>query len=214
AYALVGMAGIVAGATHAPITALLIIFEMTSDYRIILPLMVTVVFSVLVAGRLFSHSIYTVKLAKRGIDLRGGRDINVLKAHKVSEVMTTEFETIGASTILSDIFHIIERSTESYFMVTDRGGKLKGVLSFQDIRNLITERALDQLVIAQDLVSPDPIVLTTEDDLEQAYALFGQRDFVLIPVVAPENTDVVIGVLRRENLIDYYNKRLLDTLRR
>ena len=65
AYALVGMAGLVAGATHAPITALLIIFEMTSDYRIILPLMVTVVFSALVAGRLFPQSVYTIKLFKR-----------------------------------------------------------------------------------------------------------------------------------------------------
>jgi CIC family chloride channel protein len=87
AYALVGMAGMVAGTTHAPITALLIIFEMTSDYRVILPLMVTVVFSALVAGRLFEHSIYTVKLIKRGIDIRGGRDINVLRAHTVAEIM-------------------------------------------------------------------------------------------------------------------------------
>ena len=114
AYALVGMAGMVAATTHAPITALLIIFEMTSDYRIILPLMVTVVFSALVARKLFPHSVYTVKLIRRGIDIRGGKDINVLRAHKVSEVMSHEFESIDISVNLHSIFEKIEQTHETY----------------------------------------------------------------------------------------------------
>jgi len=214
AYALVGMAGMVAGATHAPITALLIIFEMTSDYRIILPLMVTVVFSALVAGRLFEHSIYTVKLIKRGIDIRGGRDINVLRSHTVAEVMDKEFESIPAATTLLDIFHAIERSRESYFVVIDRHERMKGVISFQDIRNLLSEHQLDYLVIAQDLVLPETVVLHENDDLEDAYARFGQRDLMLIPVVDRADSSRVVGVLRRDDLIDFYNKRLIDRLRR
>ncbi len=213
AYALVGMAGMVAGAAHAPMTAMLIIFEMTSDYRIILPLMVTVVFAALVAGRLFPHSIYTVKLAKRGIELRGGKDINVLKSHTVSEVMDTEFETIPSSTTLLDIFNIIEHSRESYFIVADRQGQMKGVLSFQDIRNLLSQHTLDYLVIAQDLVSPEPVVLRLGDDLEKAYSVFGQRDFVLVPVVEDGDSRKVVGVVRRDNLIDFYNKQLIEKLR-
>jgi len=214
AYALVGMAGMVAGATHAPITALLIIFEMTSDYRIILPLMVTVVFSALVAGRLFEHSIYTVKLVKRGIDIRGGRDINVLRSRTVAEVMDKQFQTIPAATTLLDIFHAIERSRESYFVVTDRHDRMKGVISFQDIRNLLSEHQLDYLVIAQDLVLPETVVLQENDDLEDAYTRFGQRDLMLIPVVDRADPSRVVGVLRRDDLIDFYNKRLIDRLRR
>jgi CIC family chloride channel protein len=214
AYALVGMAGMVAAATHAPITALLIIFEMTSDYRIILPLMVTVVFSALLARRLFPHSIYTIKLIRRGIDIRGGRDINVLKAHKVSEVMDTNFQTISASTPLANIFNIIEHSNESYYIVLDNGGHIKGVLSFQDIRSLLSQHSLDYLVIAQDLVKDEPVVVHADDDLEQAFNLFGIRDLKLIPIVERHNPDKVIGVIRREDLIDYYNKRLIETLRR
>lgn len=213
AYALVGMAGMVAGATHAPITAILIIFEMTNDYRIILPLMVTVVFAVLVAGRLFPHSVYTVKLFKRGIDIRGGKDINVLKSHTVGEVTDTEFETIPASTTLLDIFHIIERSRESYFVVLDRHERMKGIISFQDIRNLLSQHALDYLVIAQDLVLPDTLVLRKSDSLEYAYNLFGQHDFLLIPVVDADDPRKVVGVVRRDNLKDYYNKRLIERLR-
>ncbi|UCG62804.1 MAG: chloride channel protein [Candidatus Zixiibacteriota bacterium] len=214
AYALVGMAGMVAATTHAPITALLIIFEMTSDYRIILPLMVTVVFSALVAGRLFKHSIYTAKLAKRGIEIKGGKDMNVLKSHQVREIMDSDFETIDASTPLAQIFRTIEHSSESYFIVNDKQGHFKGVISFQDIRSVLSQHSLDYLVIAQDLVKEDTEVLNFDDDLEKAYKFFGIKDLSLIPVVNMPDRKRVIGVVRRDELIDYYNKRLIDTLRR
>ncbi len=214
AYAVVGMAGMVAATTHAPITALLIIFEMTSDYRIILPLMVTVVFSALVARRLFSHSIYTVKLARRGIDLRGGKDINVLRSHKVSEIMDTEFSIIDASTPLLKIFDTIEHSTESYFIVVSPTGKLLGVLTFQDIRSLLSHHSLDYLVIAQDVVRPTTSVVRPDDSLEHANELFNVKDLRLMPVVDHVDGHRVLGVIRKEELTDYYNKQLIDTLRR
>ena len=213
AYALVGMAGMVAAATHAPITALLIIFEMTSDYRIILPLMVTVVFSALVAGRLFPHSIYTMKLARKGIDIKGGRDINVLRSHQVWEIMDRDFETIPASMPLARVFQTIENSSESYFVVVDGANRMKGVLSFQDIRSLLSQHSLDFLVIAQDLVKSDTLRVSSQDTLEQAYNSFGLSDLQMIPVVDNNDPDRVIGVIRRSDLISYYNKRLLDTLR-
>jgi CIC family chloride channel protein len=213
AYALVGMAAMVAGTTHAPMTAILIIYEMTLDYRIILPLMVCVVFSTLVARHLFAQSIYTVKLYKRGIDIRGGKDINVLRSHRVREVMSGEFETILAQTTLAEIFNKITHSMETHFVVTDSTGKLEGVISFQDIRNLLSQHELDYLVIAQDLVEPKPVVINDDDTLETAYSLFGQRDFGLIPVVQRHQRDHVVGVIRRETLVDYYNKQLIETLR-
>lgn len=214
AYALVGMAGMVAAATHAPITAMLIIFEMTSDYRIILPLMVTVVFAALVAGKLFEHSIYTIKLARRGIDIRGGKDINVLRSHKVSEIMDSRFETLRAATPLHNIFQTIERSSESYFIVIDNNDQLCGVLSFQDIRSLMSEHTLDYLVIAQDVVKPETAILLADDTLETAYRLFNLRDLKLIPIVVAGDEKKVIAVLRRDDLINYYNKQLIETLRR
>ena len=214
AYALVGMAGMVAATTHAPITALLIIFEMTSDYRIILPLMVTVVFSALIAGRLFKHSIYTIKLSKRGIDIRGGKDINVLRSHQVKEIMQTEFITIKPSTPLAEIFRTIENSTESYFIVLDDTKHLCGVISFQDIRSILSQHSLDYLVIAQDLVKNNTIVLNFDDNLETALQMFNKIDLRLIPVVNEYESNKVIGIIRRDTLIDYYNKQLLDTLRK
>jgi len=214
AYALVGMAAMVAGTTHAPMTAMLIIYEMTWDYRIILPLMVAVVFSALIAGKLFPHSIYTAKLFKRGIDIRGGRDVNILRSHQVAEVMDQQFEVIPTSMTLLDIFRKIEYSKESHFIVQSSNGDLRGVISFPDIRNLLTQHDLDYLVIAQDLVVPETVVLDASDSLEHAHQLFGQRGSGLIPVVRKNQPKRVVGVVRREGLMDYYNKRLIETLRR
>lgn len=213
AYALVGMAGMVAGATHAPITAMLIIFEMTRDYRIILPLMVVVVISTMVAGRLFPQSIYTIKLFKRGIDLRGGKDVNVLKSHTVAEVMDEEFDVIPPGMTLVDIFRHLETTRDSYLIVNDREGLLKGVLTIQDMRALLSKHELDYLIIAQDMVQPETITLFLDDDLETANEVFAQRGFGLIPVVARDNPRRVVGVVRRSDLTDYYNKRLIDTLK-
>ena len=214
AYALVGMAGMVAATTHAPMTAMLIIFEMTSDYRIILPLMLTVVISALVAGRLYEHSIYTIKLAKRGIDIRGGKDINVLKSHEVREIMDKEFISIHPSTPLAEIFRMIETMNESYFVVQDTQGHLCGIISFQDIRSMLSQHSLDYLVIAQDLLKPDTDLIFFDDDLETAYKLFNLKDLKMLPVVNEYEENKVIGVIRREALIAYYNRQLIETLRK
>ena len=214
AYALVGMAGMVAATTHAPITALLIIFEMTSDYHIILPLMVTVVFSALGAGKLYEHSIYTIKLAKKGINIKGGKDINVLRSHNVSVVMDETFQTIPSNMSLAKILHTIEHANESYFIVTDKDDLMCGVLSFRDIRLLLTQHSLDYLIIAQDVVKTDTVSVIKSCTLEEAYQLFNLRDLQMMPVVEDKNSNKVIGVIRREALMNYYNKKLIDTLHR
>ncbi len=214
AYALVGMAGMVAATTHAPMTAMLIIFEMTTDYRIILPLMLTVVISALVAGKLFEHSIYTIKLAKRGIDIRGGKDINVLKSHEVREIMNEEYISILPSTPLGEIFKQIESTNESYFVVQDDRGLLKGVISFQDIRSVLSQHSLDYLVIAQDLLKTDTDLIYFDDDLEKAFKLFNLKDLKMLPVVNEYEENKVIGVIHREALVAYYNRQLIETLRK
>ena len=119
-----------------------------------------------------------------------------------------------SSTPLAKIFDLIEHSHESYYIVQDHVGRIKGVLSFQDIRSLLSQHVLDYLVIAQDLVKEETTVLHPDDDLEQAFKLFGVRDLRLIPITRSDQDEKVIGVLRRDDLIDYYNKRLIDTLRR
>ncbi len=213
AYALVGMAALVGGTTHAPITAILIIFEMTSDYRIILPLMVSVVFSTLVARHIFSPSIYTIKLIKRGIDLKAGKDTAVLRELKVSEIMDTEFETMAADTPLAKILEIVDTSRGTTFMVTDKNNKFCGVLSFEDLVGILTQHSLDYLIIAKDIATTDYIAVYPDENLEEAQKKMSTKDFKLLPVVNKNDPSIILGVLRREDLVQYYNKKLIESFK-
>jgi CIC family chloride channel protein len=213
AYALVGMAALVAGTTHAPITAILIIFEMTSDYRIILPLMVAVVFSTLVARHIYEPSIYTIKLIKRGIFIKGGKDTAVLKSSRVSEVMDREFETIPADMPMARILEKVEASKGTTFIVTDRRGKFIGILSFQDLLSILTQETLNYLIIAKDIATTDYAAVYPEDDLETAYKRLAVKDSKLLPVVNKEDPSIILGVLRREDLVAYYNRKLIESFK-
>jgi CIC family chloride channel protein len=214
AYALVGMAGLVAGTTHAPMTALLIIFEMTNDYRIILPLMVTVAVASLVARVLFSNSIYTIKLAKRGIDIRSGRDINVLRAHKADDIVVAEFDSIPLSATIPAILNKMEESRESDLIVVDKDGRLQGLITFHDIRSVITKRELDMLAVAHDFVHREIEAIVAGSSLEQVMSAFNVRGARVLPVVDNKTSNKVIGIIRKGDLIEFYNQKLVEHLKR
>lgn len=214
AYALVGMAGLVAGTTHAPMTALLIIFEMTNDYHIILPLMATVAVASLVARLLYTQSIYTMKLVKRGIDIRLGRDINVLRAHRAGEIAAAQYNTIAISAPMSTILGKMQQSLESDLIVVDEDERLQGLITFQDIRHTMTRRELDSLIVAFDIVHRDIEILTAESTLEEVMNAFNVRGVQVLPVVDDAVSKRVIGVIRKDDLIEFYNRKLIEQLKR
>jgi CIC family chloride channel protein len=133
AYALVGMGALVAGTTHAPITAILIIFEMTGDYKIILPLMITCVISTLLTTKLQKESIYTLKLVRRGIDLFQGKEVNVLRSLTVKEVTLEDPVIISADTPFPKLLELFFNSRHSQFFVQDQRNRLVGRIALEDV---------------------------------------------------------------------------------
>ena len=206
------MAAVVAGTTHATITSILIVFEMTKDYRIMLALMIACVFSTLIARRLLTGSIYTMKLIRRGISLSGGRDVNLLDIIKVGEVMRKEFKTIPMHTNLDLIYHYLEESKETTLPVVTAASKLYGMISFQDLRTVLTKHEIDPLIIAADIASRDVVTVTENENLNEALEKFGRRDFDLLPVVSRGDTATIIGMLYRQDLINYYNQQLMKRM--
>ncbi|MEZ5360431.1 MAG: chloride channel protein [Candidatus Zixiibacteriota bacterium] len=211
AYALVGMAALVGGTTHAPMTAILIIFEMTSDYRIILPLMVAVTISTLVSRNLFQYSIYTVKLAARGIFLKGGKDVMILRSLQVYEVMDRNFETISLTTPLRQIIQKIETTKETYYMVVDDKSNLHGIISLQDLREIISRGYLQDLIIADDIAHTDIITVTPQETLDEVRKKISMQDLQVVPVVESKGSNKIIAVLRRDDMMTVYNKRLIES---
>ena len=209
AYALVGMGAVASGAMHAPITSILIIFELTNDYRIILPLMITCIISVLITTRLKRDSIYTLKLSRRGINLFQGQEVNVLRSLPVSRVMKTDFEQIRAATPLRKLMDLTVSSPHSNFFVVNDQNRLVGMISIHDIRRIIYESdALESILIAYDLMKPI-LHLTPTDTLDIVMKAFGEMNLDELPVVKGENGTQLLGTVAKDDVIDAYNKEVL-----
>jgi chloride channel protein, CIC family len=209
AYAIVGMAAVVSATTHGPLTAILILFEMTGDYKIILPLMITCIVSCLLAGRLFKESIFSMKLTRRGVDIRAGREVNILKGIRVRDVMNPEVETVTHDMKIEKLAETITRSKFNSFPVLDDRGCLSGILSYQDYSEVLFNPDLKDLVVAGDIASSPVVTVTTEDNLHHAMELFTRRDFSIIPVVDPADGCRLVGVLTRRDIIGAYDKAVI-----
>lgn len=209
AYALVGMGAAVAGTTHAPITAILIIFEMTGDYKIILPMMITCILSVLVSSFIKRDSIYTIKLRSRGIEISGGLEQNILRSLPVERFMTLDAKIISEATPLIDIINTFKTQDASYLHVVDANGFLTGVISFRDIRKLLREEGLHYLIIAKDVATSHPVTVRSNDSIRKAMELMSARGISQLPVLGPGPDGRVIGALREKDVLAAYDKAVV-----
>ena len=209
AYSIVGMAGVVSGTTRGPLSAILILFEMTGDYKIILPLMIACIISALFSGRLSEESIYTLKLARRGINLRAGKEVNVLRSIPVKEVMNDKAETILESMNLGNVTQKISKSKNNSFPVVNDEGHLTGILSYTDYRDGIFDENLKDLVLAKDIATSKVVTVTPNDNLYVALEKISQKDFSILPVVSDDNNLKILGVLTRRDIISAYNKAVI-----
>lgn len=210
AYALVTMGAVVGAATHAPITAIIIIFELTGDYRIIPPLMAACVVSTSVATWLQRDSIYTLKLRLRGIDPFEVEDPNVLKSLYVRDIIDREPEVIPASAPFAALLDLVVQSRHEEFFVVDGKGELLGAVSLSGLRRLIFEReSLQHIVVAGDLVTPALRTVRENDNLDLVMQLFSHTDVEELGVVDPLNSKKLIGTVHRQDVINARNQEVL-----
>jgi len=205
AYALVGMAAVFAGAARAPITAILIIFEMTMDYKIILPLMTAVVISTLVARGLSRETIYTMKLRRMGIDISRREEIALMRRITVGEVMSRDFPTVSPKMPVAELTHMLEETGHHGFPVVDEEGLLCGVVTLTDIQAAMSRGESAQLTV-EDIATKKVIVAYPDQSVHDALAQFGGRDVGRIPVVERNEPTKLLGILRRHDIIKAYTK--------
>jgi CIC family chloride channel protein len=203
AYALVGMAAVFAGAAHAPITAVIILFEMTNDYRIILPLMLATVVSVLLSQKLNRESIYTLKLARRGIRLEYGRDVDVMQGVLVGEAMTTDVDTVYADLSLVDLDRVFHETHHHGFPVLDGNGELFGVVTVQDLERAKEQGPVEGLSV-RDITTRQVLVAHPDEPVWAALKRLGTRDVGRLPVVDPQNPKQLVGAIRRHDIVRAY----------
>ena len=206
AYALVGMAAVFAGAAQAPISAILILFEMTGDYKIILPLMVACVISTLVLKWISKESIYTMKLSRRGIDILKIKNEDLLEKIKVSEVMFKKLITVNESVSVSEVGLLSKSTSHKGFPVLDNDGRLKGMVTLQDIYNSLNKERGD--IPVAEIMSQDLILCFPEETLKDALEKLGEWNIGRIPVVERNDRGHLIGLITRKCVIEAYNNEL------
>jgi len=210
AYGLVAMSAMLAATMRAPLTAILIIFEVTNNYTIILPLMLTAIIANIAGNWLEKDSIFSFILTKQGIKIKKGAEEHVLESILVEEVMITEITAFSENASFKQVLDGIQIANHMYYPVLTKDGYLKGMLSLDDIRGVIFEEGLEDIIVAGEICSSgDLITLVPEDSLAVAMKKLGQKDLGALPVV--EHTEwgmKIAGLLRHGDMIIAYNKKL------
>ncbi len=204
-YATVGMAAVFAAAARAPLTAIMIVFELTDDYRILLPLMAAVISAVILAEKLEPESIYTLKLVRRGIKLFRGRDMDILASVQVKEVMNPNPITVSPDIPASTLAGLFIQTNSHGFPVVDKNGMLWGIVSLEDYRRAVghDNQPPPDLKVA-DIACRNPVVTYPDETLRDAVQKMAPRDLSRLPVVDRKNPHRLLGVLRRNDIVHAY----------
>ena len=210
AYAVVGMSAMVAGTTHAPITAFLVIFEMTEDYKLILPLMLCSILASFVASIIMKDSIYTMKLTRRGIDLSRGMEVSIMQVTQVREVLNQHLVVLKDSTDFNDLLQKVIHANEASYYVVDEEGKYQGSFNVHDVKEVLSEKSLVGLVVAKDLVSlSEASAIEMESNLAQCMRKFSQYETEELPVIDNRASNRLVGKVGRRDIMNFYNREIL-----
>jgi CIC family chloride channel protein len=210
AYALVGMGAFLSAATHAPMTAIFLLFEITDSYEVIVPIMLTCVIGTAVARHFKNDSLETFELTRAGIDLEAGKERNIMKSLKVGDVMESDVESIPEHMTLGQFAHFIEKTHHTNFPLVNAKGELTGIISVQDFMGVVFERDLMDLVVVKELATADVITAHADEDLDQTMRKIGYRNIEQLPVVDRETHRKLVGIISRRDIVAAYNRALMS----
>ena len=205
AFALVGMAAFVASTTRATLTAIVLLFEMTASYEIILPLMLSCVVADAVCYVFSENSIYTSKLARRGINIDLGAGQDLMRMIRVKEAMSDEVMTIKPDKPLEIALQMIEDTGHMSLPVVNDDGKLYGIITWTDIHTAALNH--ERHLTVGDYCVTDLITVNPEDTLDRALDCLGAREISHLPVVNKRQKDTLIGIITKGDIIKAYNKQ-------
>jgi len=210
AYAAVGIGAFLAASTHAPLTAIFLLFEMTGDYRIIIPIMLSSIIGTVVATRINQDSIDTVDFSREGIDLHEGRETAIMKSIRVGRILTEDVDFISENANADQLLQIFSMATNSfYFPVIDDSGQMTGIISLQDVKTILHDEKLRCNATVGKLCAREVVFLTPDDNLYSAMSLFDRKGYEEIPVVESADSKWVLGMLKRRDVLYAYNQEVL-----
>lgn len=205
-FSLVGMAGLIAGVLHAPLTALFLIAEITKGYELIIPLMITAAISYITSKYFVKHSVYTHQLAKRGEMLSRNKDKTVLTLMNLQDEIEKDFVMVRPNQTLGDLVKIVSTSSRNLFPVVDEKGVLQGVITLDDIREIMFKPEFYDNITVDSLMTLPSGYIFLSDNMDAVMEKFSQSNAWNLPVMEGNK---YIGFVSKSKLFNAYRKELL-----
>jgi len=206
-FALVGMAGVMSGIMHAPLTSIFLIAEITGGYSLFVPLIITATVSYLTKSYFDPHSVYTSKLAQEGSLITHHKDKALLRLLNISQLIETEFITIAPETTLRDLIQFISKTKRNIFPVVDANDKFLGVVLLDDVRDVMFKNELYDKLVATTFMTKVPYILSTDDTAESVINKFEISEAWNLPVV---KNGKYIGMVSKSKLLTVYRELLVQ----
>ena len=207
-YALLGMAGVMSGVFHAPMTGVFLIAELTGGYDLFIPLMIVSVCSYITIHTFEPHSIYAMRLARRGELLTHHKDRSVLTLMSLDAIIDKERPLLRPDMYLGQIVQSVSTEKALHFAVVDIKGGLLGIINLNGIRKLIFRSELYRMYRADQLMTRPTIVLRTDDSMTAVMERFSHTSTGTLPVLTPEG--IFVGFVSRTRLLAAYRQVLKD----
>jgi CIC family chloride channel protein len=206
-FALAGMAGVLSGVLHAPLTGIFLIAETTRGYELIVPLMLTTVISFLTVKMFEPNSIFTVQLAKSGDLITHHKDKAVLTFMKLKSVIETDFQTIDVDATLGDLVKVVSKSNRNIYPVVDEEGILNGIILMDNIREIMFEREMYDNTPVSSLMILPPAYILYQDTMKEVINKFESTDAWNLPVI---DRAKYMGMVSKSKLFTAYRNLLLE----
>ena len=207
-FALLGMAGMMSGVMHAPLTGIFLIAELTGGYDLFLPLMMVSVSAYLTIMIFEPHSIYSMRLAQKGELVTHHKDKSVLTLMNIESVVETDFEQVHPENVLGEMVKVISKAKRNMFPVVDARGVLLGIVVLDDIRNIMFRQELyHRFNVGRFMVIP-PARILMEDSMEEVMRKFDETKAWNLPVVDEEGK--YKGFLSKSRVLNTYRQTLVD----
>ena len=210
AYAIVGMSALAAAVLGAPISTILIVFELTSDYTMTIAVMVATVFATLIVQRYGGRSFFHGQLHNRGLNLTGGRARHLLQLLTVADLVEDDYEKVPEDTSVGGLKRLFQKSMHWTFVVVDAEDRLVGPISFADLKHVGLEQDVDMLLNARDVAHASAPALTLDETLEQVLAMMDVSGEEHLAVIDGRQSRRVIGVVHHKDVLRAYNRALLE----
>ena len=207
-FTLLGMAGVMAGVMHAPLTGIFLIAEITGGYALFVPLIVVSVVSVMVISIFEPHSIYAMRLAREGKLLTHHTDRSVLTLMNMDSVIEKDVTTVSPSLPLSKLVNVLTSNDFNFLPVTDEAGRLLGEIDIMKIRHIVFRTELYQRYHASQLMTTVPAILYQNEPMEEVMKKFDQTGANALPVVDINNQ--LLGYITRQRLFTVYRQFVAD----